>query len=536
MKKLTTAVAKTGTYIGFSENNIKEFLGISYSVPVGFWGHPGQPETTSKDEIEAFEYGPACIQPYDIGEISSLGKTKNDCLNLNIWTKDNEDGYKPVMFYMHGGSYVSGGGNDPITCGRNIVEILPEGEDAVVITISYRLGIFGSMDLTVLEGDTSEYSNTLALFLEDELTALKWVYENIKAFGGDPENITIFGQSAGSMSVAYLMANEEARKYISKGIMESGIPAFGLASKEIKETMSKNVFHALGIRTIDDLLKKDDDFWKEHYMEIFIPNVNTICPRVIDGKLINETFWEDFVHGAAAGIPLMIGMCSGEMDLIRYKQDYTPATAEELVQNLFNHYKPLCPCPGQMNPEENRELVDEFMEHGDDKIKSALDLYGAFATGIGIYKYAEVQSKYSDTYLYIWDWMPDANKLTMPKFESAFSPYGRSVHCAELPVLWNSGDIGYETLSHWWMMYHDDQDFHKQPKEIVPQELALKTAITWYSFAKTGNPNNDLIPYWPTYNGDTKPQMYMSLDWKVKNGYAIDGLETLMHIDPRPVK
>ena len=536
METIIKAAAKTGTYVGRSEDNIKEFLGIRYSAPVGYWMHPRQPETTSKDVIEALEYGPASIQPYDIGEPSSLGKTCNDCLNLNIWTKENDGKGKPVMFYMHGGSYVSGGGNDPITCGRNLVEILPEGEDAVVVTISYRLGIFGCLDLTVLDGNTTEYSDTLALFLEDALAALRWVYENIEAFGGDPENITIFGQSAGSMSVAYLMANEEARKYISKGIMESGIPGFGLASKEAKTGMSRNVFEALGIKTIDDLLEKDDDYWHEHYEEVFGPNVNLICPRVFDGDLIKETYWEDFVNGAAGDIPLMIGLGTGEMDLIRYRAGKVPSTADQIVQYMFDKYKPAGKCPGQIQPYGNEHTINKFMEGGDDRIKRALDLYAAFATGIGTYQYAAAQSKYIDTYLYTWDWMPDANMLTQPKFESAFSPYGRSVHCAELPVLFNSGDIGYETLSHWWMMYLEDQDFNKLTKDIVPYDFALKTAMTWYAFAKTGNPNNDLIPYWPPYDPETRPSMNISLDWKVRNDWVIEDLDILMEIEPTPVK
>lgn len=532
MKRRIKVITKTGTYIGTSENNINEFLGIRYSAPVGYWMHPKQPETTSKDIIEALKYGPACIQPYDIGELSSLGKTCNDCLNLNIWTKSNNDIGKPVMFYMHGGSYISGGGNDPITCGKNIIEVLPDGEDAVVITISYRLGIFGCMDLTVLEGDTSAYSDTLALFLEDELTALRWVYENIEAFGGDPHNITIFGQSAGSMSVAYLMANKEARNYISKGIMESGIPGFGLATKDAKKEMSLRVFESLGIKTIDELLTCGDEFWHEHYEKILGPNLDVICPRVPDGKLIRETFWEDFVNGVAGSIPLMIGIGSGEMDLIRYNKGKIPATADEIIKNLFDKYIPAGAPPGQLRPQGHETLIKKFMDKGSDEIKKALDLYAAFATGIGTYQYANAQSRYTSTYLYVWDWMPDANLLTQPKFKSAFSPYGRSVHCAELPVLFNSGDIGYEVLSHWWMMYYEDQKFNKQSKDIVPNELVLKTVMTWYSFAKKGDPNNALIPIWPKYDALTRPAMNMSLEWKVKNEWAIEDLDILMRVEP----
>lgn len=539
MENTIKITAKTGTYIGKTRDNLREFLGIEYSKPVGFWEHPSQPTTTSEDEIEALNYGPACLQPYDIGEPASLGIVSgnaNDCLNLNIWTKNNDDKGKPVMFYMHGGSYVSGGGNDPITCGANLINLLPDGEDAVVITISYRLGIFGSLDLRVLEGDTSNYQDTMALFLEDELCALRWTYENVEAFGGDPENITIFGQSAGGMSVAYLMSNEEARQYIAKGIIESGIPGFGLEPNESKTEMSKELFELLGIKTIDDLLEKDDEYWKEHYMESFIPFVNRICPRTFNGKVLKETYWEDFANGCAKGIPLMIGLGSGEMDMVAKKpgdgeDGVVDATPEDVLGALYGKYRDAGFCKGQMQPLKNMEKNEAYMASGENKLKRAIDLFAAYGTGIGTYKYADAQSKHTDTYLYCWDWMPDASPLTLPKHESAFSPWGRSCHCAELPVLWDSAAIGYRYLGHWWMDYYEDQDFKDMPAEVVPRAFHEQAALTWYSFAKTGNPNNDLIPEWPKYNSETRPAMFIKPDWEVKNDWIIEDLDQLMSIE-----
>ena len=534
-EKEKTVSAKTGTYIGVTDGYTVEFRGVHYAAPVGLWEHPQPLKTTRADVINAKQYGPTCIQPYNVGEPTSTGPTANDCLYLNIATKDNDNKNKPVLLYMHGGSYLTGGGADPITCGRNLVSILPEGEDMVVVTVGYRLGIFGSLDLSLLEGE-NEYGDTRSLFLEDEIAALRWVYENIEAFGGDPSRITVSGQSAGSMSVLFLIANEEARKYIHGGIAQSGFPTFGMSSPEIKKKLSRNIFGALGIKTVEDFKKTDEQFWRDHYMETLVPNVDLICPRVQDGTAIKEDYWQCIVDGAAKGIPLMIGVGSGEMDLLWKQKDGSLTTADFMMDRLYSHFADFGHCPGQILPADHQDAIDEYMTGHEGEFRRAVDLYAAFATTIGMYNYANEQSRHADTFVYVWDWMPDSNLLTMPEMESHFSPYGRSLHCAELPVLFNSGDVGYECIGRWWMSYLDDPQFHKLPKEVVPYEYALRTAMTWYSFAKNGDPNNDYIPQWPKYDPQTHAHMYMSDEWKIKPDWVIEDMDILLKIKPTPLK
>ena len=523
----------TGTYVGFCEDSIREFLGIRYVEPVSFWEFPQPLTTTPGDRIEAKTYGPQCLQPTSPDELASLGEKSNDCLTLNIWTKDNDNTGKPVMVYIHGGSYSNGGNADPITCGKGFLELLPDDEDAVMVKINYRVGIFGCADLTVLEGDTSQFHDTLALHIVDQIAALRWVHENISAFGGDPDNVTLFGQSAGSMSIAYLMANEEARNYFSRGIMQSGIPGFGLATKEAKATTCKGLFDALGIRTIDELMSKDDDFWNEHYDKVFMQFAGGICPRVIDGKYIKDTMYDEIKNGNARDISLMVGGTTGEMDVYKYSM-MDPShinTADEVLDMLYAMNEECGNSICQMTPYGHDEIHEEYINAGEDSLRRACNIFSAYATQLGSVYYAEWQSKWNNTYHYAWNWMPDATKLSKTGQKTSFSSWGRALHCAELPVLFNSGDVAYPALGTWWVFYLGEDIKETVPKSIVPVDLARKAALTWYSFAKTGNPNNELIPEWKPFDEEDRATMFIDEEWDLRSDALIEDRNLLRGIE-----
>lgn len=529
-------ISKTGTYVGNLKDGIKEFLGIRFAEPVGYWEMPKPLRTTERDVILAKEYGSQCLQPVSPDELASMCKKSNDCLTLNIWTRDSviKPGKKglPVMVYIHGGSYTNGGNADPITCGKNFLEMLPQEENAVIVKINYRLGIFGCADLSVLEGYTDQYENSLALHIIDQITALKWVHENIEAFGGDPENVTLFGQSAGSMSIAYLMANEEARGYFQRGIMQSGIPGFGLATKESKRKVSRAFFDAAGIKSIKDIADKDDDFWNAHYDQLFAPLAGGICPRVQDGKYITENFFADIENGKAADISLMIGATTGEMDCYKHSM-IDPSkmnTPEEVFDVLYAMNEELGNPVGQITPYGHDDIHARYLAAGDDKLKRALTIFGCYATQLGSIYYAEAQSKWNKTYHYAWNWMPDASQLSKSGHSVKFSDWGRALHCAELPVLFNSGDVAYPALSSWWLFFLGDDLAESVKADIVPEDLVKKTVMTWYSFAKTGDPNNALIPLWKPYDETEHTTMFIDRNWEMKNNPPIEDLEILKEI------
>lgn len=538
MKSDIKITAKTGTYVGIQENGISEFLGIRYAQPVGFWEYPKELETTQADEILAKDYGPACLQPRTPDELASLGPTSNDCLTLNIWTKSTATKGKPVMVYIHGGSYVNGGNHDPVTYGKNFIEMLPQKEDAVLVKINYRLGIFGCMDLSVLEDYDEKYEHSTVLHLIDQIFALKWIHENIAAFGGNPENVTLFGQSAGSMSIAYLMANDTARKYFNRAIMQSGIPSFGIATKEKKAAMSKGIFERLGIKSIKDLQGKDDDFWKENYENIFQEFAGVICPRVADGVYITDHFWQDIEEGKAKEISLMVGATTGEMDMYQWSMTESGRenlnSPERILDMLYAMYEDSGLPIGNLSPWGHDSIIETYMSKPGDKTKRALNIYAAFATQLGSMYYADAQSKWNEqTYLYAWNWMPDGTKLSKSGERTAFSPWNRAVHCAELPVLFNSGSTAYPALSTWWLHYIGEDLKTSVPDALIPEDLIKKSVLTWYCFAKNGDPNNALIPQWVPYEQEHKMTMVIDQEWASMPDALLEDADILYHIKPR---
>ena len=182
--------------------NVLRFTGIPFAKPpVGElrFKAPVEPVPMT-DTKECTEFGPASIQPLDDVETASAGPQSEDCLSLNIWTQGLDDNKKrPVMVWIHGGGFFTGGANDPIYDGTQ----LAERGDVVLVSIQYRLGALGFLYLDELGGET--FSNSKNNGMLDQVAALKWIKNNIQNFGGDPDNVTIFGESAGGASVSLLM-------------------------------------------------------------------------------------------------------------------------------------------------------------------------------------------------------------------------------------------------------------------------------------------------------------------------------------------
>ena len=190
-----TVKTRYGTFSGFlDENGVKTWLGIPYAKPpVGKlrWQLP-QPLKPSDKSFDAKEFGASAIQEDDKLELASQNRQSEDCLTLNIW-KHSEKKNLPVMVFIHGGSFMHGGTSDPTYSGTNIAK----AHDVIVVTFNYRLNIFGFMNFNLID---PAFADSGHLGMSDQIAALQWVKENIAEFGGNPDNVTIFGESAGSIS------------------------------------------------------------------------------------------------------------------------------------------------------------------------------------------------------------------------------------------------------------------------------------------------------------------------------------------------
>ena len=202
---------------------------------------PAQPAENWKGVLDASSFGATCPQA------KKYKSSDENCLSLNIWTPAADHKKRPVFFYIHGGSFCAGAGSASEYNGSN----LAKNGDVVVVTINYRLGALGFLDFSFLG---EEFSPNCGL--SDIVMALQWVYNNIGAFGGDPQSITVLGQSAGAIAASVLPVMPTARKYVSKVIMMSGGPSL-LYTKQQYQEVARKFMQFMGIKTARQLKDMD---------------------------------------------------------------------------------------------------------------------------------------------------------------------------------------------------------------------------------------------------------------------------------------
>lgn len=287
--------------LGVVQAGVASFKGIPYaSAPVGSlrW-RPPQPAPESSAIRTAHEYTPACQQPSVAGPGSY--RTSEDCLTLNVFRPVEIEDPLPVMIWIHGGSFVAGSAGDPLFDGSKLAQA-----GVVVITLNYRLGAFGWLAHPALAAGSSN-SRIANYGMMDQIAALRWIHENIRAFGGDPSNVTLFGTSSGATSVALLMLCEQSRDLFQKAILESVPGRERVRSMETAEAVGKQFLQAVGYdgngpdpRAIDsEVLLAAEKLLLSKSSRSFGPTE--------DGMLVKENIAAGFGAGRESRIPLIIG-------------------------------------------------------------------------------------------------------------------------------------------------------------------------------------------------------------------------------------
>ena len=390
--------APSGTYVGHDNEGVQEFLGIRYAAPAERWKAPTDVETTAEDKFVADKWGPCCIQPYDEVETASQGELSEDCLNLNIWTKDVNTEDKPVMIFIHGGGFMNGGSHDPMYYGDTMVRNLGENEDMVFVSINYRTNIFGSIDLTQIDGYTDEYSDSINLWMLDVIQSLKWVNENVEAFGGNPDNVTLCGQSCGGMAISYLLAKEDTHKYFQKAIIQSGTPFICQTTKEKKVQIAKDVCDAVGAKSLDDFLAISEQDLKDKYIDSIFEAAGVPTNIYVDGKILPQDWWDKIREGSAKDIKVLMGSVAGEGDGMAFDFENMPnplTDEQELwkriagtIENKGGTETKYLINPVGADGKPSFDL-DAFLATGDNKVEAMMDLYNA----IGYLQAAEYVGK-----------------------------------------------------------------------------------------------------------------------------------------------
>jgi len=452
-------------------NGVRAFKGIPYaSPPVGElrWREP-QRHPAWRGTRDATAFGPRAMQSGRLGDIDPQNpRMDEDCLYLNVWAPPAGSGPRPVMVWIHGGGFTIGAGSEPWYSGENFAQ-----RGIVFISINYRLDAFGFLAHPQLESvPGSGISGNFGLL--DQIAALEWVQRNSAAFGGDPGNVTVIGESAGSVSVSILMASARARGLFQKAIAQSGASflrptsPFTLIRPEPAAVDGLDFARALGAdnpaalrelpaeRVLAESLKSPRFFGR-------------FGPVLDAGRVLSVDAPVAFESGQQNDVPLLAGWTTDEGTLFnarRSAQAFGPTFEGEMwsrfgegARRLFDHY----PVASRA---ESDASSDALM--GDDLV------------GYPMWRWMELQKKTgrSPVYRYLFDFRPPAPEMSVTPlaapgvFHSADIPYALDTFAA-MPWAWRDAD-------------------HRL-KQIM--------SSYWIQFAATGDPNGGDLPTWPEYVG-----------------------------------
>ena len=500
MMKNTVAKTINGRFKGYvDDNGVVCFLGIPYAKPAQRWKRPEYPEPC--DELfDATHYGPAPWQPIYPEEWPATPPMSEDCLHLNVWTADTEVKKKPVMFWIYGGSYQTGSNRiedyDGTYCGDMLVANNP---DIVYVNINYRVNIFGCMDLNDFD-KTGEYADACNLATMDQAMALRWVHENIEAFGGDPDNITILGQSAGAYSVATQLLLPETNKYIKNAICESSCYEKHMKTVEETREMGREFARLAGATCLDDLLALSPEDVQKYAMDIFLDaRWKRAFSGVRDGKYLPLDPYKALRDGVAKHITLMSGSTSGEYDTSTYT-----CTAEETKERLMAAF------PSEITEEIIQGYLNNYPDERTEK-EAYMDCRNDMQIRIPVINVLEEHIRGGGKgYLYY---------INAQEKDATV----RAQHVFEIPYFINKMD---HTI---YMDVNCPEPIQgKHPSE----ELRIKFEGCWTNFARYGDPNGShLESHWPEYSLDKKDTMLMGHDeWHTVSDYHGKDLALTQHL------
>ncbi len=465
-----------------SDGQVRDFLGVPFAAPpVGplRW-KPPQPAAKWHGVRQATSFGSHCMQPQVFPDmIFHDPGPSEDCLTLNVWTPAKDKKAKlPVMVWIYGGGFAGGGTSEARQDGEHLAH-----KGVIVVSMNYRLGIFGFFALPELASESSHHAAG-NYGLMDQVAALQWVKKNIAAFGGDPSKVTIFGESAGSISVSAQMASPMAQGLFARAMGESG-GALGnigasFSSLDVSEQQDENFARKeIGKASLADLraipaeeLMKMAGRGRADGFRLFWPN--------IDGQFLPQSPEEIYAAGKQAHVPLLAGwnMDEQKASVSMAKVKPTSDSMREQAEKDFGPRSVDFLHAYAVNQQEDLMRVEEDF---------AGDRFIAFSTWAWLE--AQVNNGASPVYRYRFD-------LPSP---------GDFFHSPEMGAF-HSDDIEYVfgTLD-------SRKDAKWRPEDYKLSDL-MQTY--WTNFAKTGNPNGAGAPDWPQYNSQG--------DWQV------------MHLSPEP--
>ncbi len=471
----------TGVVEGAEENGVRAFKGIPFAAPpVGDlrW-KPPQPVQNWTGVRQATQFGPRCMQRAIFGDMNfrSNGMSE-DCLYLNVWTPAKSSSERlPVLVYYYGGGYMAGDGSEPRYAGAAMA-----AKGIVALTVNYRLGVFGFFAHPELTKESAQHASGNQGLL-DQAAALRWVQQNIAAFGGDPKRVTIAGESAGSTSVSALMASPLSRDLIAGAIGESGaLIKPTLAPVPLAEGERAGVTFATGVGA--DSLAALRAMPAEQLLEATAkPNL----PRfnaTIDGYYLPKSVVEIFAAGEQAHVPLLVGWNTEENNYrsVLGPNEPTPENFKKALGSLYG--------------EQAEEAARLYAASTNDEVmQSATDLASDRFIAYSTWKWFDLHTRTgkSQVYRYLYARPRPAMNASMGNATAGLAggvirnsgaapapPARGAVHSAEIEYA--MGNLGTNTVYAW-----------------TPDDYKVSDTFQAYfaNFVKTGDPNSSGLLQWP---------------------------------------
>lgn len=419
-----------GPVRGIEENRVISWKGVRYAAaPVGeLRFRAPQPPARCTEVADATAYGPACPQPVFPSMPLDLGAPQGeDCLRLNVWASADTqpDDAKPVMVWLHGGAYVLGSSSQTLYDGRRLVS----HGDVVVVTVNYRLGALGFLDLSSFDRAGRHFDSNVGL--RDALAALEWVRDNIAAFGGDPQRVTLFGESAGAGMVTTLLATPAAEGLFGAAISQSS-PATSVYDRDRACRVAEAFLNKLGItpseskRLVEMPMAAILDASQAVFDEVPVRNPGTLAfVPIVDGDLLGDYPVKLAQQGRSHPVPLIIGTNKHEAALFRLMRSPLMPITPSAITSMFNQIAAEQPDLQLPTEEEIGSAYSRLRR----KARSL-----SIATDVGFRMpsvwLAEGHSKVAPVYLYRFDYSTPLLRLLMIK----------AAHATELPYVW--GNLG----------------------------------------------------------------------------------------------
>lgn len=485
---IDTVKTDAGLVAGTQNGEIRVFKGIPFaSPPVGDmrW-MPPQPAAKWSGVLKAEKYGPMCMQVPRADRTGGLNEISEDCLSINLWTPaKSNNGKLPVMVWIYGGAFIQGSASFPFYDGAALAR-----QGVVLVTFNYRVGEFGFFAHPALSKQNPK--GLLANYgLMDQIAALKWVKQNISAFGGDPTNVTIFGESAGGSSVNYLMLSPEAKGLFHKAISESG---GGMqaprhiserrgnqpSQQEIGEAIAADLGADKAADPIAELRKiPAKDFMDKLAAARRVRNESRAIggsAPVIDGRIVTDEPGALFEQGRQHAVPYLVGANSYEASLMT-----TFGITTDAVFGLLGKDADKAQEVYKSELERSRDYGAAMMW-----ADSAFVAPARFLAGL-------VKKAGQPAWLYHFSYVTEAQRGRLPG----------AGHGADVLYVFNSFKLpAYAAIA-----------------SEADRKMADTVGSYWVQFAKTGNPNGIGRPEWPAYDRSTDRLLELGTEIKVRESF-----------------